>query len=126
MAGALRLARLTRRLTPAAYARLTREHALARAALGRLTGPRASELGSVLATVDQLAAQRLLSHDRLEPVFLVLRRNRELWTRAPMPAPGERRTFGRDPAVFQYYPGRGIQLQPLASWGAVNWLAGSA
>ena len=125
VAGALRLARLTRRLTPAAYARLTREHALARAALNRLSGARASELGSVLATVDQLAAQRLLSHDRLEPVFLVLRRNRELWTRAPMPAPGERRTFGRDPAVFQYYPGRGIQLQPLASWGAVNWLAGS-
>ena len=79
----------------------------------------------MLATVDQLAAQRLLSHDRLEPVFLVLRRNRELWTRAPMPAPGERRTFGRDPAVFQYYPGRGIQLQPLASWGTVNWLAGT-
>lgn len=125
VAGALRLARLTRRLTPAAYARLTREHALARAALGRLTGARAAELGSVLATVDQLAAQHLLSHDRLEPVFLVLRRNRELWTRASMPAPGERRTFGRDPAVFQYYPGRGIQLQPLASWGTVNWLAGS-
>jgi hypothetical protein len=123
--GALRLARLTRRLTPAAYARLTRELGIARAALGRLTGVRAAELGSVLATVDQLAAQRLLSYDRLEPVFLVLRRNREVWTRAPMPAPGERRTFGRDPAVFQYYPGRGIQLQPLASWGTVNWLAGT-
>jgi D-glucuronyl C5-epimerase C-terminus len=123
--GALRLARLTRRLAPAAHGRLTRELALARAALGRLDGVRAAELGSVLATVYQLAAQRLLSHDRLEPVFLVLRRNRELWTRAPMPAPGERRTFGRDPAVFQYYPGRGIQLHPLASWGTVNWLAGT-
>jgi hypothetical protein len=123
--GALRLARLTRRISPARYARLTRELALARAALRRLTGVRAVELGSVLATVDSLASQHLLSHDRLEPVFLVLRRNRELWTRAPMPAPGERRTFGRDPAVFQYYPGRGIQLQPLASWGTVNWLAGT-
>ncbi len=125
VAGALRLARLSRRVSPSADARRSREHALARAALGRLTGVRAAELGSVLATVDQLAAQHLLSHDRLEPVFLVLRRNRELWTRAPMPAPGERRTFGRDPAVFQYYPGRGIQLQPLASWGSVNWLAGT-
>jgi D-glucuronyl C5-epimerase C-terminus len=125
VAGALQLARLTRRITTATHARLVREHTLARSALGRLTGTRAAELGSVLATVDQLAAQHLLTHDRLEPVFLVLRRNREQWTRAPMPAPGERRTFGRDPAVFQYYPGRGIQLQPLASWGTVNWLAGT-
>jgi hypothetical protein len=27
--------------------------------------------------------------------------------------------------VFQYYPGRGLQLQPLASWGRVNALAGT-
>ena len=38
-----------------------------------------------------------------------------------MPAAGERASFG--PAVLQYYPGRGMQLQPLASWGRVNWLA---
>ncbi len=41
----------------------------------------------------------------------------------PAAAFGGRRS-ARDPAVFQYYPGRGMQLQPLASWGKVNWLAG--
>ena len=30
-----------------------------------------------------------------------------------------------DPAVFQYYPGHGLQLQPLASWGRANAIAGA-
>jgi hypothetical protein len=34
-----------------------------------------------------------------------------------------RTSFAGSPAVFQYYPSRGIQLQPLASWGKVNWAA---
>ena len=45
------------------------------------------------------------------------RRNTETWTRAPFPAVHERRTFGRDPAVFQYYPGHGMQLQQLGELG---------
>jgi hypothetical protein len=125
VAGALRLALLTERLTPEDHARLEREYAAARAAAGRLEGARAAELASVVAVVEGLAAERRLSASRLRPVFLILRRNTEFWTRAPMPASGRRTSFGRDPAVFQYYPGRGMQLQPLASWGQVNWLAGS-
>ena len=119
--GALRYARLTDRLPAAAYASHRREYAAARAAVRRLNGTRAAELGSVLATVESLAAQRRLTPSRVRPAFLVLRRNTEFWTRRAMPAPGHRTRFG--PAVFQYYPGRGMQLQPLASWGKVNWLA---
>jgi len=121
--GALRYALLTHHLTRAAHARHRREYAAARAAVRRLSGARAAELGTVLATVDSLAAQRLLRPSRLRPVFLVLRRNTDFWTRAAFPATGQRTTFGRDPAVFQYYPGDGMQLQPLASWGKINWLA---
>jgi hypothetical protein len=119
--GALRYARLTRRLSAGDHARHRRAYAEARAAVRRLEGARAAELASVLGTVDALAAQRLLTPSRLRPAFLVLRRNTEFWTRRPMPAAGQRVSFG--PAVFQYYPGRGMQLQPLASWGKVNWLA---
>ena len=119
--GALRLARLTRRIGPATHARYTRDYNAATAALRKLDGIRAAELGSVLGTVNGLAAQHLLTHTRLEPVFLVLRRNTEFWTREPLPPAGHRVSYG--PAVFQYYPGRGMQLQPLASWGKVNWLA---
>jgi len=119
--GALRLALLTRRLSPAAHARHRREYNAARAALRRLDGARAAELGSVLGAVNSLASQHLLEPSRLRPAFLVLRRNTQFWTRAPFPAAGHRVSYG--PAVFQYYPGRGMQLQPLASWGKLNWLA---
>lgn len=119
--GALRLARLTRRISRATHARYTRDYNAATAALRKLDGARAVELGSVLGAVNGLASQHLLDHTRLRPAFLVLRRNTQFWTREPMPAAGHRVSYG--PAVFQYYPGRGMQLQPLASWGKVNWLA---
>ncbi|HWM08514.1 MAG TPA: D-glucuronyl C5-epimerase family protein [Solirubrobacteraceae bacterium] len=121
--GALRYARLTRRLRRAEYHRLTAAYREARAAAKRLDGTRAYELGTVLATVESLAAQHALTPSRIRPALLVLRRNTQFWTHAAMPPSGHRTTFGPDPAVFQYYPGRGIQLQPLASWGRVNWLA---
>ena len=124
VAGALRLALLTGRISPATHGRLSKDYADARRALGKLTGGRAAELGSVIATVDSLAAQHLLTAGRLRPAFLVLHRNTDFWTHAPFPAASQRTAFGRDPAVFQYYPGHGMQLQPLASWGRVNWLAG--
>ncbi len=119
--GALRYALLTGRIPPALHARYAREYAAARAAAGRLDGIRGAELRAVLATVDGIAAQHLLTPSRLRPALLVLHRNAQFWTREAMPAPGARTTFGA--AVFQYYPGRGMQLQPLASWGKVNWLA---
>jgi hypothetical protein len=119
--GALRFALLTGRLTPAAHARHTREYNAAAAAVRRLDGARAAELGAVLSTVNSLASRHLLEPSRLRPVFLVLRRNTEFWTREAMPAAGHRVSYG--PAVFQYYPGDGMQLQPLASWGKLNWLA---
>src|SRR6185503_9721577 len=87
VAGALRYALLTQQISTGAHARLARDYADARAAAGRLTGARAAELGSVVATVDSLAAQHLLSPGRLRPVFLILHRNTEFWTHAPFPAP---------------------------------------
>jgi hypothetical protein len=122
--GALRLALLTERISPGTHDRLTRDYAAARSAARRLTGGRGLEMRTVLGTVDHLAAVHLLDASRLHPVFLVLRRNTQFWTHAAFPAASARTTFGKDPAVFQYYPGRGLQLQALASWGKANWLAG--
>jgi hypothetical protein len=124
VAGALRLALLTGRIAPATHARLAHDYAAARVAATRLTDARAAELRTVIGSVDALAAAHLLEASRLRPVFLVLRRNTQFWTHAPFPAAAQRTTFGDDPAVFQYYPGRGLQLQSLASWGKANWLAG--
>jgi hypothetical protein len=122
--GALRRALLARHITRARHDRLQREYAGARAMLARLSGLRRAELGAVVGALESLAATRRLTAGRFPAVFLVLRRNASYWASAPaLPAPAARTTFGDDPAVFQYYPGRGIQLQPLASWGRVNAIA---
>jgi D-glucuronyl C5-epimerase C-terminus len=122
---ALRVSRLTGRISPAAEDSLRRDWANANATLGKLSGTRRSELAYVVNSISALAAQHALTSDRIDPTFLVLRNNTSFWSRAALPASGFRTTFGRDPAIFQYYPGHGMQLQPLASWGRANALAGA-
>jgi len=121
--GALRRALLARRLTRAEHDRMRRTLAAARAAARRLGGTRAAELAAVLGTTRRLAAARALTSERLRPVFVILRRNTAFWTRAPLPRPGQRFAFPRDAAVYQYYAGQGLQIQPLASWGRANGMA---
>ncbi len=122
---ALRVARLTGRISEVDEARDRRDWAAANATLAKLPGIRGSELGYVVGSVRALAAAHLLTSDRIDPTFLSLRDNAHFWATAALPAPGFRTTFGADPAIFQYYPGRGLQLQPLASWGRANALAGA-
>jgi hypothetical protein len=123
--GALRVARLTRRISPALETSLRRDWAGANATLRKLTGVRRAELGYVVGTLRTLAAAHTLTADRIRPTFLVLRTNTRFWSRAPLPAAGWRTSPDADPAVFQYYPGHGLQLQPLASWGRANAIAGA-
>jgi hypothetical protein len=117
----------------------------AKSALHRLGGGRRSELGAVVTSVNQLAARGLLTSARMAPVFLELQRNTEWWSRrsgGPAPSPpdnhaprkktacttagriaaGPRVQFKGDPLTFQYYPGSGLRLQPLANFGAANAL----
>ena len=69
--------------------------------------------------------------------FLQLQRNAEFWPtrsfpKAPQPERkpctgaaglgGGRVTFEGDPVVFQWYPGQGLQIQPLANFGKANAL----
>ena len=119
--GALRRAVLARHITRREQASLRAEYVAARRTLRRLSGTPRAELATVLGHVDALARSRRLTAGRFHPVFLVLRRNREFWARhAPRPCRLPARASARDPAVFQYYPGQGIQLQQLASWGRLN------
>jgi D-glucuronyl C5-epimerase C-terminus len=117
---ALRRAALTGAISLAAVARHRAAYAGARRAARLLDGSRGAEERAVLASVERLAADDRLIPSRFPAVFLNLRRNTRTWTLARFPSTGERRTFGSDPAVFQYVPGRGMQLHPLASWGRVN------
>jgi hypothetical protein len=121
----IRVARLTERISPALETSLRKDWANANATVAKLSGVRRDELAYVIGTVRTLAASHALTVDRLRPVFLVLRTNTRFWATAPMPAPGFRTSPDADPAVFQYYPGHGLQLQPLASWGRANAIAGA-
>ncbi|MEY2514975.1 MAG: hypothetical protein QOJ89_2333 [bacterium] len=123
--GALRRAWLGRAISRARYEELRRSWWLARRDVGRLRGARRAELAAVVAMAERLAGARLLTASRLDPVFLTIQRNREFWTTRALPAPGARLTFGGDPVVFQYYAGRGLAIQPLATFGRANALASS-
>ncbi|HVF76673.1 MAG TPA: D-glucuronyl C5-epimerase family protein [Solirubrobacteraceae bacterium] len=123
--GALRRAWLVHAISRREYDALRATWWRANRDVQRLTGIRRAELGSVVAMASRLASARLLKPSRLEPVFLTIRRNREFWITRPLPRPGERLTFRGDPVVFEYYSGRGLAIQPLASFGKANALAGS-
>jgi hypothetical protein len=88
-----------------------------------LSGTRRAELTYVIDTVRRLARQRRLTA-RLAPMFLILQRNRDWWAKAGPPGSGARVSLGGSRVIFQYFPGKGLQLHPLANFGKLNgyWL----
>ncbi len=88
----------------------------------RLRGTRQAELAAVLATMHQLAAERLLTPSRLPALFETLARNRQWWTTGPLLSYGEQAEFAGSQLVWEYYPGQGIELQELGSFGKADAL----
>src|SRR5215210_2045552 len=86
----------------------------------RLTGARKAQLAGVLATTEGMAARGQLRAGRLYPIFLTLQRNSEWWSTQPLLYSGQRVTFAGSELVWQYVPGQGIQLHPLANFGKLN------
>jgi hypothetical protein len=87
-----------------------------------LTGTRKAELGAVIDNVDSVSAAGALTPSRLPAVFLTLDRNAQWWTDGSLPAGGQRVAFAGSGLIWQYYPGQGIELQMLASFGRANAL----
>jgi hypothetical protein len=89
-----------------------------------LGGSRRAELGYVIHTVQRLARAKRLG-GRLPPMFLMLDRNVRWWSKAGPPGIGARLRFGSSRVIFQYFPGEGLQLHPLANFGQANgfWYA---
>jgi len=86
----------------------------------RLTGTRKAQLAGVLATVEGIAARGQLRAARLPPLFLTLQRNAEWWTDQALLSSGARVSFPGSELVWQYFPGQGLQLHPLANFGKLN------
>ncbi|HYF24873.1 MAG TPA: D-glucuronyl C5-epimerase family protein [Baekduia sp.] len=122
--GALRRALLAGHLRQGEHDRLRRQWRDAERLARRLPGRRAAELRAVLAAIADLAARGRLTPGRLPVAFLTVRRNAFAWSERPLPAVRQRTTFARDPLIWQYYPGRGWQLQALATAGRANALGG--
>jgi hypothetical protein len=67
-----------------------------------------------------MAARGKLRAGRLYPIFLTLQRNAEWWSENDLLASGARVTFPGSELVWQYFPGQGLQLHPLANFGKLN------
>jgi len=116
----------------------------ARSTAARLSGTRRANLYGVIYALDRIARNGSLTVSRMHPLFFQLDHNTQFWPskplpRIPPPTPSPCRYFAKhsgfvtpiryvfddSPMIFEYYPGNGLQLQPLANWGKVNALAGA-
>lgn len=95
-------------------------HADVKRRIKRLSGARKAQLAGALATVEGIAARGWMRATRLHPLFLTLERNAEWWSAQPLLANGQRVSFPGSELVWQYVPGQGIQLHPLANFGKLN------
>jgi hypothetical protein len=94
---------------------------------GRLSGTRRSELQAVIANLHDIAARDNLTAARLPALFATLARNRQWWTTGSLLGYGQRVEFSDSELVWEYYPGEGIELQVLGTFGKANglWMAKS-
>jgi D-glucuronyl C5-epimerase-like protein len=118
------LARLNRihAIDGAAYRTYVAGFRAALATEKRLGGTRRRELAAVTETMHQIAASHQLTASRLPAVFATLGANQRWWTSGPLLSSGQRVEFAGSQLVWEYYPGRGIQIQVLGSFGKANGL----
>lgn len=119
---ALRALRDREAIDEATYDRALRDDRRARQLRRRLEGARHVAMAGVLADLDGIAARRQLLASRLPALLATLEANIRWWTTGPLLAPGQRVAFAGSDLVWQHYPGHGIQLQWLATFGKANAL----
>jgi D-glucuronyl C5-epimerase C-terminus len=107
-------------ITPAEYAQYRASYASVKRSLGKLSGTRHSELGAVVANVQAIAASGGFIPSRLPALFLTLERNRQWWTTEQLLSSGVRVSFPGSRLVWEYYPGQGIEIQWLGTFGEAN------
>ena len=109
-------------ITPEEYAERRGAYDDAKRTARRLTGTRKTELTAVIMTLDDIARRGKLTRSRLAPLWLTLQRNVEWWTTGPLMTSGQRTGFSGSELVWQYYPGQGLQVQWLGTFGKLNAL----
>jgi hypothetical protein len=114
-------------LTPEDAAAKRAVYDTAKGKVKALTGARKVELGGVVKDLEDMAARdQFRVPSRLPALFLTLQRNVEYWSSQPLISPGTRLSFPGSELVFQLYPGHGLQIQWLGTFGKLNgyWSGG--
>jgi D-glucuronyl C5-epimerase-like protein len=88
----------------------------------KLRGTRRSELTAVTVTMHDIAASHQLTASRLPAIMATLAANQQWWTQGPLLASGQRVEFPGSQLVWEYYPGQGVQLQVLGTFGKADGL----
>ncbi|MGH2912675.1 MAG: D-glucuronyl C5-epimerase family protein [Solirubrobacteraceae bacterium] len=107
-------------ITEAGYRQYEGIYVAAKTSLRRLSGTRRQELGAVLANVEAMAAKGQLIQSRLPVVFTTVEGNRQWWTTQALPGASQRVSFAGSRLVWEYYPGQGIEIQWLGTFGEAN------
>jgi len=107
-------------ITETAYRQYQGAYSAAKSSLRKLSGTRREELGAVVANVEAMATKGLLTASRLPVVFTTVERNRQWWTTEPLLGASQRVSFTGSKLVWEYYPGQGVEIQWLASFGKAN------
>jgi hypothetical protein len=107
-------------ITEAAYKQYESAYVAAKTSLRRLSGTRREELGAVLANVEAMASAGQLVASRLAVVFATVEGNRQWWTTQALLGGSQRVSFTGSRLVWEYYPGQGIEIQWLATFGEAN------
>ncbi len=118
------LARLARAgtITSAQYSGYRARWSSALRSERHLRGTRARELRAVTQNLQDIAAGGMLTPSRLPALFLTLDRNRQYWASGPLLSYGQRVEFAGSQLVWEYYPGQGIELTALGSFGKADGL----
>ncbi len=107
-------------ISESAYRQYEGAYVAAKTSQRRLSGTRRAELGAVVANVEAMAAKGQLVASRLPVVFATVERNRQWWTTQSLLGSSQRVSFTGSRLVWEYYPGQGIEIQWLATFGEAN------
>jgi hypothetical protein len=91
----------------------------------KLRGARREQLGYVIDSVEALAMRRRLGVSRMPAAFVQLERNRRYWRSLPYPGAGDQVSFEGSEILYQYFPGKGLQLHPLSTFKKANHIFGA-
>ena len=85
-----------------------------------LAGGRSSAMRGIVAIVEGITRRGDLEAHRLPALVETMERNAEWWSTGPLLASGARVSFKGSDLVWQHYPGWGIQIQWLGTFGRAN------